>query len=168
MKNFTRPSRWLYLPLKGGGRSPAPKAAATGWGSFVSRFDRTPEKTRTARELRQNSTDVERHLWNRLRSGQIDGHRFRRQHPVGPYVLDFYCPRLRLAIELDGGQHNLPPEIERDQRRDAWLAARGITVLRYWNSDVVENIDGVLEHIAITAADFAAKSTVTPTRRSRP
>ena len=75
--------------------------------------------------------------------------------PVGPYVLDFYCPRLRLAIELDGGQHNFPGESERDRRRELWLAARGITVLRFWNSDVIANMAGVLEKISILASEVA-------------
>src|SRR5262252_1471566 len=99
------------------------------------RFDRTTVKTTKARRLRRDSTLVERRLWYRLRNGQIDGHRFRRQHPVGPYVLDFYSPRLRLAIDLDGGQHNFPRGSERDKRRELWLAARGISILRFWNSD---------------------------------
>jgi len=98
---------------------------------------------------------VERRLWYRLRNGQIDGYQFRRQHPAGPYVLDFYCPQLRLAIELDGGQHNLAGELQRDQQREAWLMARDVTVLRFWNSDVVENTTGVLEKIAIVAAELA-------------
>jgi very-short-patch-repair endonuclease len=70
-------------------------------------------------------------------------------------VLDFYCPRLRLAIELDGGQHNLPGESERDKRRELWLAARGITVVRFWNSDVIANMAGVLEKISILASEVA-------------
>ena len=121
----------------------------------MTRFERTLEKTEKARRLRRDSTLVERRLWYRLRNGQIDGHRFRRQHPVGPYVLDFYCPRLRLAIELDGGQHNFPGESERDRRRELWLAARGITVLRFWNSDVIANMAGVLEKISILASEVA-------------
>jgi very-short-patch-repair endonuclease len=124
-------------------------------GVSVSRFNRTLEKTRRARCLRQDSTDVERRLWHRLRNGQIDGHQFRRQHPAGPYVLDFYCPRLRLAVELDGGQHNLPSEIQHDQRGDAWLAARGVAVLRFWNSDVIENMTGVLEKISLVTAELS-------------
>jgi very-short-patch-repair endonuclease len=121
----------------------------------VTRFERTLEETEKARRLRRDSTLVERRLWHRLGNGQIDGHRFRRQHPVGPYVLDFYCPRLRPAIELDGGQHNFPGESERDKRRELWLAARGITVLRFWNSDVIANIAGVLEKISILASEVA-------------
>src|SRR5262245_34763973 len=129
----------------------------------MSRFDRTPKKTQAARRLRQDSTDVERRLWYRLRNGQVDGHQFRRQHPAGPYVLDFYCPQLHLAIELDGGQHNFAAQAGRDQRRDAWLAARGVTILRFWNSDVVENMTGVLEKISIVAAGIARGET-TPQR----
>jgi very-short-patch-repair endonuclease len=72
-------------------------------------------------------------------------------------VLDFYCPELHLAIELDGGQHNFAAEIGRDQRGDAWLAARGVVVLRFWNSDVIENMTGVLEKIAIVAGEIAAQ-----------
>jgi very-short-patch-repair endonuclease len=70
-------------------------------------------------------------------------------------VLDFYCPRLRLAVELDGGQHNLPSEIQHDQRGDAWLAARGVAVLRFWNSDVIENMTGVLEKISLVTAELS-------------
>jgi very-short-patch-repair endonuclease len=135
-------------------------------GNPVSRFNRTPVKTRTARRLRQDSTDVERRLWHRLRNGQIDGHQFRRQHPAGPYVLDFYCPRLCLAIELDGGQHNLPTGIQRDRRRDSWLAARGVAVLRFWNSDVIENLSGVLEKISLVAAELS-QDAVAPSQRWR-
>ena len=102
---------------------------------------------------------MERRLWYRLRSGQIDGHQFRRQHPAGPYVLDFYCPKLRLAIELDGGQHNIATEIDRDRRRDAWLTAHGVIVLRFWNSDVIENMTGVLETIAVAATEISERGT---------
>ena len=136
-------------------RSCAPGGGRYERGNAVPRFDRTPEKTEKARRLRRDPTIVERRLWYRLRNGQIDGHRFRRQHPVGPYVLDFYCPRLRLAIELDGGQHDFAGKIERDQRRDLWLAARGVSVLRFWNSDVIENMAGVLERISIVASEVA-------------
>src|SRR5574340_608168 len=112
----------------------------------MSRFNRTPMKTQFARRLRRDETNVERRLWNRLRNGQICDAHFRRQHPAGRYILDFYCPALRLAIELDGGQHG---EMHaRDQDRDQWLQANGVTVLRFWNSDVIGNLNGVLEVIA--------------------
>jgi very-short-patch-repair endonuclease len=102
-------------------------------------------------------------LWQKLRNRQL-GADFRRQHPAGSFILDFYCPALRLAIELDGGQH--ANESKRDQERDAWLAQRGVTVLRFWNSDVTDNLGGVLEAIAAKAADLRS-SELTPTRRWR-
>ena len=117
-----------------------------GGGQHVSRFNRTPGKTELARKLRRRETDVERRLWQRLRNGQICDAHFRRQHPAGRYILDFYCPALTLAIELDGGQHAVTRT--RDHERDAWLKQKGVTVLRFWNSDVTENLDGVLEVIA--------------------
>jgi very-short-patch-repair endonuclease len=132
----------------------------------VHRFKRTSGKTQRARRLRQDSTNVERRLWYRLRNGQIDGHQFRRQHPAGPYVLDFYCPQLRLGIELDGGQHNLAGESRRDRERDSWFAMRGVTVLRFWNSDVTENMTGVLEKISIVATEVS-QNAMTPVRRCR-
>ncbi len=89
----------MHLPLKGGGR----RAKRGGWGSReFSHFNRTAIKTARARTLRRDGTDVERRLWQKLRNAQIDGASFRRQHPAGRYILDFYCPALQLAIELDG------------------------------------------------------------------
>jgi very-short-patch-repair endonuclease len=129
-----------------------------------SRFNRTDVKTKRARKVREDATDVERRLWAKLRSAQIEGASFRRQHPAGNYVLDFYCPALRLAIELDGGQHAISPT--RDRVRDEWLERRGVTVLRFWNSDVVENLPGVLETIAAKVLHLKSGGT-TPTRRWR-
>jgi very-short-patch-repair endonuclease len=123
------------------------------------RFDRTRFKTARARQLRQNSTDVEAKMWSKLRAGQLDGLSFRRQHPAGPYTLDFYCPQLRLAIELDGGQHNEPLQQSRDQQRNDWLGSRGVTVLRFWNNDVTQNLRGCLELIKSTADDLRARGT---------
>jgi very-short-patch-repair endonuclease len=132
----------------------------------VSRFNRTDSKTAFARHLRQGSTDVESRLWQRLRRNQMDGCGFRRQHPAGPYTLDFYCPSLRLAIELDGGQHNERPQAVRDGQRDAWLSARGVTILRFWNSDLTTNFAGVLDVIAAKLSELKMLG-VTPTRRWR-
>jgi very-short-patch-repair endonuclease len=120
-----------------------------------SRFNRTQVKTERARELRQNVTDVERRLWQKLRGAQIDGASFRRQHPAGNYILDFYCSALRLAIELDGGQH--ATAVSRDRLRDEWLAQQGVTVLRFWNSDVTQNLSGVLEVIAAKVSELKAE-----------
>lgn len=97
-----------------------------------------------ARTLRQAMTESERALWRRLRHDQL-GVRFRRQHPAGPYVADFACRPLRLIIEVDGGQHAI--HSHRDHRRNAWMVDRGFTVLRFWNHDVLNNLDAVVERI---------------------
>ena len=94
-------------------------------------------------------TDAERKLWSPLRDRQIDGLKFRRQHPIGQYVLDFLCEERRLAVELDGSQHTA----EKDAVRTAWLADHGIRILRFWNNDVLTNLSGVLETISAEALD---------------
>jgi very-short-patch-repair endonuclease len=106
---------------------------------------RTTRLVNTARRLRRDSTDAERRLWYRLRARTIDGAKFVRQEPIGPYIVDFICRAERLIIELDGGQHATDP---RDTARTQWLIARGYRVLRFWNNDVLRNTDGVLEAIA--------------------
>jgi very-short-patch-repair endonuclease len=102
-----------------------------------------PRQTRRAQDLRNNATEAERRLWSRLRQRQLGGFKFSRQIAVGPFVCDFLCRERSLAIELDGGQH--AERIAHDERRTAFLNAQGITVLRFWNNDVFENIDGVLQ-----------------------
>jgi very-short-patch-repair endonuclease len=131
----------------------------------ASQFNRTAIKTERARTLRVHATDVERRLWQKLRSGQIDDASFRRQHPAGRYILDFCCSALRLAIELDGGQHAQPTSLDRE--RDEWLAQRGVTVLRFWNSDVTRNISGVLEIIALKVSELKSRLSA-PTQRWTP
>jgi len=113
------------------------------------------KKTERARGLRRQSTKAELKLWNRIRSRSIDGCKFVRQEPIGPYIVDFVCRERRLIIEVDGGQHATD---ERDAVRDQWLADHRYRVLRFWNNDVLGNIDGVLETIA-AALDEA---TMTP------
>ncbi|HEY7245855.1 MAG TPA: DUF559 domain-containing protein [Xanthobacteraceae bacterium] len=130
----------------------------------MSRFNRTRVKTERARRLRRDGTDVERKLWYRLRNGQLCGAQFRRQHPAGTYVLDFYCPALCLAVELDGGQH--AQEGKRDRVRDEWLRQQGVEVLRFWNSDVIDNINGVLEVIAARVGELSLHD-VEPVQRWR-
>ena len=107
-----------------------------------------------ARALRRAMTLPEVLLWQALRGGQVGGMRFRRQHPIGPYVLDFYCPALRLAVEIDGAAHDIPAQASHDLRRDAWLAAQGIRVLRVPAADVLseEKREGVLDTIAVGGA----------------
>lgn len=99
------------------------------------------------RDLRRNQTDAEKVLWHYIRAKQLNGHKFLRQYGVSSYILDFYCPKVRLAIELDGGQHNEPEGLERDKKRTGLLASQNITVLRFWNNDVLVNTDSVLEFI---------------------
>ncbi|MSP50337.1 MAG: endonuclease domain-containing protein [Alphaproteobacteria bacterium] len=101
-------------------------------------------------------TDAERVLWKAIRSSQLDGLKFRRQYPAGPYVLDFFCEQLSLAIELDGGQHS----VEKDAERTASLTDHGIRVLRFWNNDVLTNLPGVLETIRMAAGPVSQKEEV--------
>ena len=95
---------------------------------------------RRARNLRRESTDAERAIWRILRDRRLCGFKFRLQAPFKNYVLDFVCYEHRLVIEIDGGQH---AESQRDRRRDEALAVAGFTVVRYWNSDVLKNREGV-------------------------
>ncbi|PYK14275.1 MAG: DNA methyltransferase, partial [Verrucomicrobia bacterium] len=89
-----------------------------------------------ARLLRKKATDAERILWRHLRSRNFAGYKFRRQHPLDCYILDFYCPAAKLAIELDGGGHNYRASQIHDRTRSELLARRGITILRFWNHQV--------------------------------
>jgi very-short-patch-repair endonuclease len=101
--------------------------------------------TTFAKQLRSNSTDLERLLWSRLRANRLTGFKFRRQLPIGPYIVDFACCEARLIVELDGGQH--AETVLQDASRDDWLGEQGFRVLRFWNNDVLENLDGVLMRI---------------------
>ncbi|MBT9132345.1 MAG: hypothetical protein DDT33_00859 [Firmicutes bacterium] len=100
-----------------------------------------------ARQLRGSATDAESLMWRLLRGRQIADAKFRRQHPVAPYILDFYCHEFKLAVELDGGQHNEAANRQHDVRRSDFLAERGIRVLRFWNNDVLKETVAVLETI---------------------
>jgi len=98
-----------------------------------------------ARNLRKNSTEAEKILWQRLRNRQLEGFKFRRQQAVGRYIVDFINFERKFVIELDGGQHAI--EKDKDRERDRWFQAQGFEVLRYWNNEVFENLEGVLEVI---------------------
>ncbi|NJC42714.1 very-short-patch-repair endonuclease [Brevundimonas alba] len=106
-----------------------------------------------ARELRRRPSLPEALLWARLRGQRLAGLRFRRQHPVGPYILDFYCVAVRLAVEVDGRVHDDPDRQAHDERRTNWLNGQGIQVLRIAAMSVFQNMDGVLEGIRLRAAD---------------
>jgi very-short-patch-repair endonuclease len=100
------------------------------------------QRTR-ARELRNNPTDAERILWRQLRLWQLDGYKFRRQQPLGRYIVDFVCLEKRVVVEVDGGQHG----DEADTERDNWLRDHGFVVLRFWDHEVLKNIDAVREQV---------------------
>jgi very-short-patch-repair endonuclease len=106
-----------------------------------------PALLQAARDLRQHMTDAEQRLWHCLRGKQLDGFRFRKQHPITRFVLDFYCPEVRLAIEIDGSQHNTALARASDEECTRFLKARGIRVLRCWNHEVLQDLPGVLERI---------------------
>jgi primosomal protein N' (replication factor Y) len=97
-----------------------------------------------ARQLRGGMTDAEQRLWRRLRHRQLEGCRFRRQHPIGPYIVDFACLDRRLVVEVDGGGHGVDGS---DESRDAWFRDRGYCVLRFWNNDVLLRTDDAVEEI---------------------
>jgi len=101
-----------------------------------------------ARELRRASTSAERTLWSMLRGKQLLGLKSRRQHPLPPYIVDFYCHEKRLVVELDGGQHNEVARTAYDLERTAWLQAQGLRVIRFWNHEVEPSLEGVLVAIA--------------------
>lgn len=107
--------------------------------------------TMRARELRRNQTDAEHRLWQALRARGFAGAKFRRQLPIGRYIVDFVCPSRRLIVELDGGQH--AAQVSRDEARSRTLAAHGYRVIRFWNNDVNENLPGVLAAIESALAD---------------
>ena len=107
-------------------------------------------KTGRARWLRKSATDAEAALWYRLRSRRLNGCKFVRQEPIGPYTVDLICRERRLIIEVDGGQHSDNP---RDAVRDKWLADHNYRILRFWNNDVLGNMAGVLETIAVALAE---------------
>jgi very-short-patch-repair endonuclease len=105
--------------------------------------------TQRSGTLRQSATDAEKTLWTHLRNRHLAGLKFRRQHPIGPYIADFACPEAKLVVELDGGRHTEAT----DARRTAYLEAQGNTVVRFWNNEVLQNTEGVLEVLSRYLAD---------------
>jgi very-short-patch-repair endonuclease len=108
--------------------------------------------TDRARELRANQTDAERKLWYALRNRRLEGLKFRRQHPRGPYILDFFCEAADLVVEVDGGQHTP----EGDARRTAALDKDGLLVIRFWNNEVLQNLESCVMHILEVAQERIA------------
>jgi very-short-patch-repair endonuclease len=118
----------------------------------------TLQATEIAKALRKRMTDAEQILWRHLRAHRLGGMKFKRQQPIGPFVVDFVCFDSRLVIEVDGGQHQ---DNEKDRTRDAWLEGQGYRVLRFWNNEVLNELPAVLEKIAAIAPPLPCPS---PTR----
>jgi very-short-patch-repair endonuclease len=112
--------------------------------------------TERARELRRTSTRAERKIWHWLRHRYLGGHKFRRQHPIDCYVLDFYCAELKLCVEIDGGSHDTDASALYDAMRTRRLAALGVTVVRLWNQYIYEQPDGAWSTI-VAAVDEAMR-----------
>lgn len=106
-----------------------------------------------ARNLRKNQTSQEHILWNILRKRQLSGYKFRRQYPIGNYIVDFVCREKKLIIELDGGQHNTIKGISSDNERTEYLYSLGFQILRFWNNEIDNNIEGVYQKIIKTLKD---------------
>ncbi|ESZ67884.1 endonuclease domain-containing protein [Mesorhizobium sp. M0761] len=114
--------------------------------------DLVPSRQRkNAKSMRRVMTDAELKLWNELRAHRLMGMSFRRQVPIGPYIVDFACSAHHLVVEVDGSQHADVEDAERDKARSAQLSASGWTILRFWNDDVIRDIDNVCQHIVIEA-----------------
>jgi very-short-patch-repair endonuclease len=107
-----------------------------------------------ARQLRKNMTDSERVLWSRLRGKQLLGVQFYRQKPIGNYIVDFFAPRTKLVVEVDGSQHMECEHAKKDERRDQYLASVGLRVLRFNSREVLENTDVVVEVIYRTMTEL--------------
>ena len=123
--------------------SPSPCGRGVGGG------DTPPRLLHHARTMRRDPTRGEARLWRALRTRQIDGLKFRRQVPIGPFIADFFCPAMRLVVEIDGATHT---DSVADAARDRWMHAQGLVVLRFWGDDVADNLGGVLARIRELAA----------------
>ncbi len=109
----------------------------------------TPIRRAAAKRLRANTTPHERMLWRAIKDLPLEGSHFRRQAPIGPYIVDFLLPARRLIIELDGGHHNDEDTAERDRERQGWLEKEGYRVVRFWNSEITSDLTAVLERIYV-------------------
>jgi very-short-patch-repair endonuclease len=114
------------------------------------------ELTNKARALRHNQTDVEQLLWQHLKNRQILNAKFRRQFPIAPFIVDFCCLEKKLIIELDGSQHF--EQAQYDSERSRYLAQRGFKVIRFWNNDVIDNIEGVLTKIYLVIQEITNRN----------
>lgn len=124
--------------------------------------------TERAKELRQRLTDTERLMWYRLRDRRLGGFKFRRQRPVGNYIVDFICIECRLVIELDGSQHNEETHKQYDQTRDSWLRDDGFLVIRFWNCQIFQDLDSVLDFVLkVLSQRHQERSVEEPTKQAQ-
>ena len=100
-----------------------------------------------AKNLRKNITKQEYKLWNIIRAGRFYGYKFKRQTPIGNYIVDFVCKEAKIIIEIDGGQHNEGVNIQKDEERTAYLSNKGYKVHRFWNNEIDQNFDGVYQKL---------------------
>lgn len=110
-----------------------------------------------AQALRKNETEAEKILWERLRNNQLKGYKFRRQHPFGLFIADFYCHQLKLIIEIDGEYHNLPEQIEKDLERTQILESNGLQLIRFTNEEVQENLENMIAKITSKINEITAQ-----------
>lgn len=118
--------------------------------------------TERARALRATHSDAERLVWGRLRNRKLGGWKWRRQVPLGPFIADFYCAEAELVVELDGGQHAESAALAYDEHRTAYLRGLLLDVIRFWNSDVFEDLDSVCETILARCGGQAPHPTLSP------
>ena len=131
MGDQSREKAVIPSPLMGEGQGGGEKVAET--------------LIRLAKSLRRRQTEAERLLWRHLQRKQLEGVKFRRQAPIGRYLVDFVSFERKLIVEIDGGQHAV--EVEKDREREVWLSTQGFTTLRFWNNEIMQNLEGVLEVI---------------------
>ncbi len=156
-----RESSPMTPPLRGSRQDKGVSPQARRWGEIQRQY--TQQTLQNAQTLREARTDAEGLLWHYLRDKQLDGYKFRRQQPIGPYIVDFACMPQKLLIELDGGQH--AEQHPYDQKRDAFLREQGYTILRFWNNEVFEHCFGVLESIYVALRNHSPPSEMTPPLR---
>lgn len=141
-----------YPPHEGGSKS-----VISGWGN---RHKFSKHTQFNAKDLRNNATIQEKFLWQYLRKRSLLNLKFRRQQPLGPYIVDFICCEKKIIIELDGGQHNKSEKLDYDRQRDEFIKSKGYKVVRIWNNEVINNIEEVMEHIKNTINDPTRKSKI--------
>jgi very-short-patch-repair endonuclease len=145
-----------------------PSPSGRGQGEGVGKKNTLPEPLKTyARDMRKNQTNAEALLWECLRDRRMNNQKFRRQHPIHHYILDFYCPELKLAVELDGGQHNDETNKRRDAARTDYLHSQGIRVLRFWNDEALVQTDEVLEQIWFATQSILPTPSPLPSPKGR-